>query len=140
MKRLSALIAGMLFGCGLAASGMTNTQKVLGFLDLGGNWDPDLLCVMAAAVLTTLICFPLLLKRQHPFFAVAFELPKNKRIDITLIAGAGIFGIGWGIYGYCPGPALAALVYLQTDTVIFVVAMIIGMACVHFGQRLLTKN
>ena len=133
MTRISSLICGLLFGAGLAASGMTNTAKVIGFLDIFGQWQPDLIFVMGAAVLTTAITFYFVLKRKTPLFTEAFSVPLNTAIDKPLIIGAALFGIGWGLFGYCPGPAIAALVYFEPTTVIFVLAMLVGMG---IGQRL----
>ena len=127
MNRLSSLVCGLLFGAGLAASGMTDTAKVIGFLDVFGQWDPDLIFVMGSAVLTTVICFRFVLKRSGPIFCNAFSLPSNTAVDLRLLIGAVIFGIGWGFYGYCPGPAVAAIVYLQPVTGVFIVAMLLGM-------------
>jgi uncharacterized membrane protein YedE/YeeE len=126
MKNLSALLCGLIFGVGLAASGMTDTAKVLGFLDITGHWVPDLAFVMGGAVVVTLLAFPLVLKRSKPLFADTFHVPTITLIDSRLIGGAAVFGIGWGIYGYCPGPALSALVYLQPNTFVFVGAMLVG--------------
>lgn len=128
MKALIALLCGLVFGTGLAVSGMTDTAKVLGFLDLFGNWVPDLAFVMGGAVCVTLIAFRFVLKRRRPLLAADFNLPLIKTIDGRLLGGAAIFGIGWGIYGYCPGPAISALVYLDGKTVLFIVAMLAGMA------------
>jgi uncharacterized membrane protein YedE/YeeE len=127
MKEIAALACGLLFGVGLALSGMTDTAKVLGFLDLFGDWVPDLAFVMGGAVVVTLIAFRLVL-RSHPLLVPAFNLPTRTDVDARLLIGAGIFGVGWGIYGYCPGPALSALVYLEFETVGFVAAMLAGMA------------
>ena len=107
MKVISGLLAGLLFGAGLAASGMTNTSKVIGFLDIFGQWNPDLLMVMAAAVITTFIGFSLIFRRKTPLFDSHFFLPKLQLVDRNLIGGAILFGIGWGLYGYCPRPAVA---------------------------------
>lgn len=128
MKGIIALLGGLVFGIGLAVSGMTDTAKVLGFLDLFGNWIPDLAFVMGGAVCVTLVTFRFVLKRERPILVQGFSLPTSTTIDGRLLAGAAIFGIGWGIYGYCPGPAISALVYLDSKTVIFVVAMLVGMA------------
>lgn len=125
-KNISGLVVGTLFGLGLAASGMTNTAKVIGFLDLFGHWDVDLLFVMGSAVAVTFIGFKLVLKRDTPLFDSSFSLPTNTKLDPKLIIGAAIFGIGWGLYGYCPGPAIASLVYLSPTTVAFVVSMVLG--------------
>jgi uncharacterized membrane protein YedE/YeeE len=116
---ISAFGAGLLFGIGLWLSGMANPRKVLDFLDVAGNWDPSLLLVMGGAVAVTLVFFrPLIRKRQLRFEKTA--------IDAPLMAGAALFGIGWGIGGYCPGPALTALTNLSAEAFIFVAAMIAG--------------
>ena len=127
MKNLAALACGLLFGAGLALSGMTDTAKVLGFLDLFGDWVPDLAFVMGGAVCVTLVSFRFVLKRR-PLLAPGFTLPTRSDLDARLLAGAALFGIGWGVYGYCPGPALSALVYRDTATLVFVAAMLVGMA------------
>lgn len=128
VKVCSALLSGIIFGVGLAASGMTSTQKVLGFLDIFGQWQADLLFVMVSAVLVTIISFRFVLGREKPVFDDKFHLTTISSVDFRLIGGAVIFGLGWGIYGYCPGPAIAALSYFQIDNVLFVVAMIVGMS------------
>lgn len=128
MKPISALISGLLFGFGLAASGMTDTGKVIGFLDIFGSWDPDLVLVMGSAVITTFIGFKLVLgNRAQPLFASMFSIPTRSDIDSRLVIGAALFGIGWGLYGYCPGPALAAIIYLSPVTIGFIIFMVIGM-------------
>lgn len=128
MKNLGALISGILFGIGLAISGMTDTEKVIGFLNIFGHWVPDLVFVMGAAVLATVIGFKLLFHlRAKPLFDIGFSVPKNKMIDRKLIIGAIVFGIGWGLYGYCPGPAIASIIYLSPITFIFIATMIAGM-------------
>jgi uncharacterized membrane protein YedE/YeeE len=127
VKPLAALFCGLLFGLGLAISGMTDTNRVLGFLDLAGNWQPALLWVMGAAVTVTLLGFRFVLRQRRPLFAPDFYLPVTRRIDWKLVGGAVLFGIGWGIYGYCPGPAISALFYGSTDTYFFVAAMVCGM-------------
>lgn len=128
MKNISALISGLVFGIGLAASGMTDTAKVIGFLDIFGRWVPDLIFVMGGAVITTFIGFTLIFKNiQKPYFAHDFSIPTKTIIDRKLLIGAALFGIGWGLYGYCPGPAVAALVYLSPVTLFFVIALLVGM-------------
>lgn len=124
---LAALIAGAVFGLGLAMSGMTDPQRVLGFLDLFGNFDPALLFVLGGAVLTTLLLFGVVLKQGRPLLAAAFQLPTRKDVDAKLLGGAALFGAGWGIAGYCPGPALAGLAMLSTEVLWFVPAMLVGM-------------
>jgi uncharacterized protein len=115
---ISAFGAGLLFGVGLWLSGMANPDKVLGFLDVAGNWDPSLLLVMGGAVAVTAIAFRPLLKIKPLSF--------RKEIDAPLVLGAAIFGIGWGIGGYCPGPALTALSTFNAEVFVFVAAMIAG--------------
>ena len=127
MRNLSALLVGILFGLGLAMSGMTDTAKVQGFLDLFGQWIPDLAFVMGGAVLVTVVAFRLVLKRETPLLDTSFQVPTNTAIDPRLLGGAALFGIGWGLYGYCPGPALAALAYLDWQAGLFVLAMAAGM-------------
>ena len=119
MKALaSALGAGFLFGTGLWISGMANPKKVLGFLDVAGAWDASLLLVMGGAVAITLAGFRI--------FRAKFETPVREDIDFPLVAGSAMFGIGWGIAGYCPGPAITALAALSTESIVFVVAMLAG--------------
>jgi len=129
----SAFGAGLLFGLGLWISGMARPEKVLGFLDVAGAWDASLLFVMGGAVAVTLVAFRFLGKK--PLFADGFELPSRRDIDLPLLAGAAIFGIGWGIGGYCPGPGLTALASLAIDPLVFVAAMLAGGAL----QRLATR-
>jgi len=115
---ISAFGAGLLFGIGLWVSGMANPRKVLDFLDIAGNWDPSLLLVMGGAVAVTAVAFRPLLKRKPMDF--------KTRVDAPLVAGAALFGIGWGIGGYCPGPALTAISNLSVEILVFVPAMIAG--------------
>ncbi len=135
MRGIIALLCGMVFGIGLAVSGMTDTAKVLGFLDIFGAWVPDLAFVMGAAVCVTLVGFHFVLKRKRPVLSPSFLLSGKTVIDGRILGGAAIFGIGWGIYGYCPGPALSALVYLDSKTGIFVVSMLVGMAVANRVSR-----
>ena len=121
-----ALIAGLLFGLGLGVSQMIDRERVLGFLDITGNWDPTLAFVMGGAVLVTLISFRFVLRRPHPIFSSKFYLPTRSDIDRPLLIGAGLFGIGWGLAGYCPGPAITATVLGIANPFIFLVAMIAG--------------
>ncbi|MEQ8954931.1 MAG: YeeE/YedE family protein [Gammaproteobacteria bacterium] len=130
--KLSILIAGVLFGLGLVISGMSNPGKVIGFLDVAGNWDPTLLVVMVSGLAVTVPAFHLILKNPQPLFEVQFFLPGKINIDQRLLLGAVLFGIGWGIAGFCPGPALAALVSLNSTVLLFVAAMIAGMVLHHF--------
>lgn len=125
-QNFMALISGIVFGVGLGVSQMVDPQRVLGFLDLAGQWDPTLAFVMGGAVLTTVITFRFILKQPHPIFGSKFYLPTRKDIDLPLLLGAAIFGVGWGIGGYCPGPALASLSFGGGNTLVFVVFMVIG--------------
>ena len=122
----SAFLVGTLFGFGLAVSEMIDPARVIGFLDVTGRWDPTLLFVMGGALAVTLPGFPLILQRARPLLAEFFALPTQSKLDGSLIAGAIIFGIGWGIAGFCPGPALAALTSGSPGVALFVVAMIAG--------------
>lgn len=128
MSRLlvSALVAGALFGLGLAMSGMTDARIVLGFLDVAGAFDPTLMFVLAGAVATTALLFTPILRGGHPLFASAFQVSNLKHIDAPLLTGAALFGIGWGIAGYCPGPALAGLGAGSLESLWFVPAMLAG--------------
>ena len=127
MFPLAALVAGALFGLGLAMSGMTDPRIVLGFLDVFGDFDPTLLFVLGGAVLTTALLFRLVLRRPGPVLAETFQLSNLRHVDRRLIGGAALFGIGWGIAGYCPGPGLAGLGIGSTEALWFVPAMIVGM-------------
>ena len=122
----SALLSGILFGIGLAISGMTDTAKVQGFLDLMGNWDITLSFVMGGALIVSMVCFKLVLKRDKPMFHTKFELPKSSDVDARLIIGASLFGAGWALVGYCPGPAIASLFYGYWQTALFVISMLAG--------------
>jgi uncharacterized protein len=133
---VSSLGAGFVFGLGLWVSGMANPKKVLGFLDITGDWDPSLMLVMGGAVAVTLLSFRLILKRPSPLLEEKFALPESKDVDGRLVAGAALFGLGWGTAGYCPGPALTALSTLSTESIVFVAAMVVG----GFLQRALFRG
>lgn len=124
-KILSALIIGTIFGLGLAISQMVNPARVIGFLDVAGRWDPTLIFVMGGALLLTAPIFPVVLRRK-PFLTEQFSLPTKVDIDRPLLLGAIIFGVGWGLGGFCPGPALAALASGSPSVALFVAAMIAG--------------
>lgn len=126
-RMFGGLIAGLLFGAGLSISGMINPAKVLGFLDLAGAWDPSLAFVMLGGVTVTAIGYRTVLRRDQPVFERGFALPSRRDIDPALLLGAALFGIGWGLGGYCPGPALAGLGFGAADTLAFVAAMALGM-------------
>jgi uncharacterized membrane protein YedE/YeeE len=128
MKIASAAIAGLIFGIGLALSGMLDPARVLGFLDItGGAWDPTLVFVLAGAVGVTAIGYGLAGRRAAPIYGERFELPTSTAIDARLLGGAAMFGVGWGLVGYCPGPAVAAIGFAGTPTAIFCLALVGGM-------------
>jgi len=127
MKRnISALATGTLFGIGLTISQMLNPEKVIGFLDLFGQWDPSLAFVMAGALMVTALGYRLVHKQSKPLFNERFDLPSNRHIDSRLAAGSALFGIGWGLVGLCPGPAIAALFIGGLPIVVFLVSMAVG--------------
>lgn len=123
---LSALVAGLLFGMGLMLSGMTNPGEVLGFLDWSGVWSPDLIGVLGSAVLVSLIGFQFARRMEKPWFEAEFPAFPRKSIDQTLLMGAMLFGVGWGLAGYCPGPALAGLALGNEEVLVFLGAMLCG--------------
>ncbi|MBE9030286.1 YeeE/YedE family protein [filamentous cyanobacterium LEGE 11480] len=125
-QNLVALFTGVLFSIGLGLSQMVDRDRVLGFLDVAGTWDPTLLFVLGGAVSVTVIAFRFVLRRSQPIFANEFRLPTRRDIDRPLILGAVIFGIGWGISGYCPGPGITALVLGVWNPVLFLGAFIVG--------------
>ena len=133
---LAALAAGIVFGLGLVVSQMVNPAKIVGFLDVAGKWDPTLLFVMGGALAVTIPGFRLVLKRPHPLFAGGFSVPTRRDLDRRLIAGAALFGVGWGLAGFCPGPAITALVTLALPVFIFFAAMLAGeVACDRWTNR-----
>jgi uncharacterized protein len=125
-RYLVSLVCGLLFGAGLALSGMTRPQKVLGFLDVTGNWDPSLLFVLGGAVSLATVAFHFILRRRSPLLAPSFDLPATRSIDRKLIIGSMIFGVGWGLSGYCPGPAIALLAAPNTEALYFLPAILAG--------------
>lgn len=136
MRLISALASGLLFGLGLMVSGMINPAKVLGFLDITGDWDPSLAFVMGAAIPVAAAGFAVARRFGRPAYAQAFHPPTKTRIDAPLVAGALLFGIGWGLAGFCPGPALASAALGGWRAPVFVAATIVGMALFRFvGSR-----
>ena len=133
---LTSLVSGLLFGFGLVISGMTNPAKVLGFLDVGGVWDPSLAFVMGGGVITTLIGYRLVFRRAAPFLADHFAIPQTSAIDARLILGAALFGIGWGLVGLCPGPAVTIMAVRPDAAWPFLVALLAGLLSGGlFGQE-----
>lgn len=132
---LASFCCGLIFGIGLLVSGMTEPQKVLGFLDVFGAWDATLAFVMAGAVAVTGIGFAFARRRNAPLLAPSFGWPSRSDIDTPLLAGSALFGIGWGLAGICPGPALVNLAGLSAPIVIFVVAMLLGMLGYELWRR-----
>jgi uncharacterized membrane protein YedE/YeeE len=125
-NNLVALLTGIIFGLGLAVSQMMDPNKVLNFLDIAGNWDPSLAFVMMGALAVGLLSFPLILKRPAPFFDKTFYISHKITIDKPLVLGSAIFGIGWGMTGYCPGPAVANLGLFSLEALIMVTSIYIG--------------
>jgi len=127
MTLLLAFVFGVIFAVGLGLAGMTHPSKVIGFLDITGHWDPTLAFVMGGAVVVGLLLFPRILRRQAPVLAARFVLPEKPHIDTPLLAGAAIFGVGWGLSGYCPGPAVVSLVTGAPPVLVFVICMAAGL-------------
>ena len=132
---IASLVSGLIFGLGLIVSGMVNPAKVLGFLDVAGNWDPSLAFVMGGAVAVTFLGFKLLGTKPRPVFAEKFHWPTASEIDTKLIAGSAIFGAGWGLGGFCPGPAIASLGLLRPGTLMFLAAMVVGMIIARVASQ-----
>ena len=132
MNKLVSLITGIIFGIGLVISEMINPEKVLGFLDIFGNWDPSLAFVMIGALIVSSPMFHLLKKRKKPIFANEFNYSNNKNLNKGLIYGSVLFGAGWGLAGLCPGPAISSLALLNIYSIIFVVSMFVGFYFVKF--------
>ncbi|WP_421694182.1 DUF6691 family protein [Aestuariivirga sp.] len=131
MDKLTALFAGLLFGAGVTLSGMVNPMKVQNFMDLFGTWDPTLLFVMGAALATAVAGYAFVLRWRKPLYAESFSSPAHQLFDYRLMGGAALFGLGWGLSGFCPGPALASLVFGYWPSVLFVLAMAAGMLIVR---------
>ena len=126
MNKIISLISGAIFGFGLTVSSMTNPAKVLGFLNLFGQWDPSLIFVMVGAIIISSPFFFLLKSKEKPLFARSFLIPEIKKIDTKLITGSSLFGIGWGSVGLCPGPAISYLALLNNYSLAFIVSMFLG--------------
>jgi uncharacterized membrane protein YedE/YeeE len=140
MNLVTAFLAGLMFGGGLILSGMSNPAKVLAFLDIAGSWDPSLLFVMLGAILVAALAFRFARTRVRPLFGSHIHVPGAGRIDTPLVLGSVTFGIGWGLVGYCPGPALTALAVGGRSTLLFVAAMVAGMAIFEVAERIRAGN
>ena len=135
MRNIAALTCGIIFGVGLGVSQMTNPDKVLDFFDVFGAWDPSLAFVMGGAVAVTAIAFRFVLQRPHPLYADKFSLPTKADIDARLLGGSAVYGVGWGLVGFCVGPSIAALAYGDSRVAIFVVAMTVGAWLANMATR-----
>ncbi|TPG74632.1 DUF6691 family protein [Pseudomonas arsenicoxydans] len=127
MTKLSALIAGLIFGLGLLLAGMANPAKVLAFLDLAGAWDPSLALVMGGAIAVAVIPLNWARKKKLSLLGARMQIPKKRELDIRLIGGSLVFGVGWGVAGICPGPAVVLLLTAHWQIIVFVLAMLVGM-------------
>jgi uncharacterized membrane protein YedE/YeeE len=135
MTVLISLLVGIIFGMGLIIAQMTNPSKIIGFLTLGENWDPSLLFVMVSAVFISFFAFNFAKQKTKTLLNLDFEIPKRTEIDLSLLVGAALFGIGWGIVGFCPAPAIASLAFGNLQTLLFVVSMLIGMCLVKIIKK-----
>ena len=135
MTVFASLLCGLVFGLGLIVSGMADPAKVLGFLDIGGAWDPSLAFVMAGAIAVGSLAFAVASKRTLSFLGATMKLPQSRDIDRRLVIGSVVFGIGWGVAGFCPGPGLVALGMGEFKALIFVVAMLVGMVVFELLER-----
>src|SRR6202158_5611457 len=140
MYTLSSFVAGLVFGVGLIVSGLVNPSKVLGFLDLAGNWDPSLALVMAGAVAVGVPAFFLAGKRAVTLLGTPMQLPNARQIDRRLVLGSLAFGIGWGLAGFCPGPALVALGTGHPKPIVFIAAMLGGMLAFEWIERMRARS
>lgn len=127
MRTFLTFLIGVVFGTGIALSGMANPAKVINFFDIAGSWDPSLAFVMGGALIVTFIGYRLVLARPAPILEQRFDIPANRTLDARLLGGSAIFGVGWGIAGFCPGGALPALGTLDSQVILFVGALIVGM-------------
>ncbi len=136
----AAFFSGLVFAVGLAVGGMTDPMKVVSFLDVTGAWDPSLAFVMGGAILVYAPIYHFVTKRPRPLLHHAFHLPTRKDIDARLVAGGILFGLGWGVGGFCPGPAVVSAASLRGDVLTFVASMFVGMAVVFFYDRARAAN
>ncbi len=135
MRYLSVVLGGLVFGFGLAVSGMADPKNVLAFLTLSDQWNPALLLVMASALLVSAIGYRLVLARTKPLFVDAFHLPTRQDIEGRLVTGAGLFGLGWGMAGYCPGPAFVGAFAMDYRALVFLLSFVVAVACFELVNR-----
>ena len=140
MRVLTSYLIGLIFGVGISISGMANPAKVLNFFDVAGTWDPSLAFVMGGALVVTFIGYRYILKRSAPFLSARFQLPTRRDLDLPLIGGSAVFGVGWGIAGFCPCGALPALGTGRTDVLVFVAALLGGIIAGKLLQAKLTNR
>ena len=140
MSKIVSCISGIIFGVGLSVSNMINPEKVLGFLDIFGLWDPSLIFVMMGAIIISAPVFFLFRSKNKPLFADNFTMPTLKSIDKNLIIGSSIFGVGWGMAGFCPGPAISSLALLNTYSVYFVLSLLGGFLLTEFVNRIIIRR
>jgi uncharacterized protein len=140
MASLLAFVAGLVFGLGLIVAGMVNPAKILGFLDIAGKWDPSLALVMAGAIAVGLVAFALARRRTMSALGLPMQLPSASTVDARLVGGSLVFGIGWGLAGFCPGPAIVAIGAGYAKAAVFVVAMLLGMGAFELIQRNRTRT
>lgn len=133
--KLMGYLSGLIFAIGLGLAGMIQPQKIIGFLNLRGSWDPSLLFVMGAAVLVSALSYLIVRKLNTPLLAKEWCIPLNKSIDKKLTLGSLLFGVGWGLAGFCPAPAFVSLVTLNTSSILFVTFMLIGMLIFYFYEK-----
>jgi len=139
-SKIVSFISGIIFGVGLSVSNMINPEKVLGFLDLFGSWDPSLIFVMMGAIIISAPVFFLFRSKNKPLFADNFTIPTLKSIDRNLIIGSSIFGIGWGMGGFCPGPAISSLALLNTYSLFFVLSLLGGFLLTELVNRIIIRR
>lgn len=140
MRLIVSYLIGLVFGVGISISGMANPAKVLNFFDIAGAWDPSLVFVMGGAVVVTFIGYRFVLKRPAPTLAATFQLPTKRELDLPLIGGSAVFGVGWGIAGFCPGGALPALGTGRSEVLIFVAALLVGIIAAKLIQFVLANR
>lgn len=140
MRLIVSYFIGVIFGLGIAISGMANPAKVLNFFDITGSWDASLAFVMGGALIVTFIGYRIVLKQSSPVLSQAFQLPTRRDLDLPLIGGSALFGVGWGIAGFCPGGALPALGTGKTEVFLFVAALVAGIFTAKLLQRVLANR